>query len=61
MMTHTTAGWTTSPRSLVNSPATEQIPESSIRTFTEGYLGAGETVFNFIAGQAVTSQYFKKE
>ncbi|KAL1413312.1 hypothetical protein Q8F55_001068 [Vanrija albida] len=43
------------------TPATEQIPESSIRTFTEGYLGAGESVFNFIAGQAVTSQYFKKD
>lgn len=42
------------------SPDTTQIPESSIRSFADGYLSAGETVFNLVTGQAVTSSYFKK-
>lgn len=41
-------------------PDTTQIPESSIRSIADGYLGAGETVFNLVTGQAVTSGYFKK-
>lgn len=45
---------------LVYSPQTELIPESSIRSFTESYLKAGETVLTLVTGQAVTSQYFKK-
>ncbi|GMK58279.1 hypothetical protein CspeluHIS016_0503110 [Cutaneotrichosporon spelunceum] len=43
------------------APDTAQIPESSvIRTIADKYLGAGESVFNLVAGQAVTSEYFKK-
>ncbi|KAI9637364.1 uncharacterized protein MKK02DRAFT_43290 [Dioszegia hungarica] len=42
------------------SPATEMIPDSSVRSIANGYLGAGETIFNLVSGQAVTSQYFKR-
>ncbi|CAK9779324.1 DUF1748-domain-containing protein [Cutaneotrichosporon oleaginosum] len=42
------------------APDTTQIPESSIRSIADGYLGAGESVFNLVTGQAVTSSYFKK-
>ncbi|KAK8854849.1 hypothetical protein IAR55_003588 [Kwoniella newhampshirensis] len=42
------------------APATDLIPDSSIKSITDSYLGAGETVFSIVAGQAVTSQYFKK-
>ena len=47
-------------RSTGFAPKTEEIPDSSFRSFTESYLGVGETVFNLIAGQAVSSDYFKK-
>ncbi|EIW67342.1 hypothetical protein M231_02516 [Tremella mesenterica] len=42
------------------SPATNLIPDSSIKSFADGYLSAGETLFNVVAGQAVSSQYFKR-
>ncbi|ORY35617.1 hypothetical protein BCR39DRAFT_511159 [Naematelia encephala] len=47
-------------RSTGFTPDVKQLPESYIRNIAEGYLGAGETVFNVAAGQAVTSGYFKK-
>jgi len=45
---------------LTISPATDQIPDSSIRRIADGYFGAGETIFNIVAGQTVSSSYFKK-
>ncbi|WWC90747.1 uncharacterized protein L201_005684 [Kwoniella dendrophila CBS 6074] len=42
------------------APATDQIPDSSIKSITDTYLSAGETVFGIIAGSSVNSQYFKK-
>lgn len=43
------------------SPDTSQIPSDTwIRTTVDGYFGAGETIFNFVTGQAVTSPYFKR-
>ncbi|WWD19004.1 hypothetical protein CI109_103461 [Kwoniella shandongensis] len=42
------------------TPATDLIPDSSIKSITDSYLGAGETIFQIVAGQAVTSQYFKR-
>ncbi|WVQ82000.1 hypothetical protein IAT38_004127 [Cryptococcus sp. DSM 104549] len=43
------------------APSTDLIPDSSIKSLTDTYLGAGQTVFDIVAGQAVTSQYFKKQ
>lgn len=43
-----------------SSPDTHQIPDGSLRHVASYYLGAGETVFNLVTGQAVTSQYFKR-
>jgi len=42
------------------APATHLIPDSSIKSIADSYFSAGETVFNIVAGQAVTSEYFKK-
>jgi hypothetical protein len=42
-------------------PATEQIPDSSIRTFANAYFGTGETLFNIISGTVVSSSYFEKK
>ncbi|KAK1927062.1 hypothetical protein DB88DRAFT_476554 [Papiliotrema laurentii] len=42
------------------APDTEQIPDSSLRSLANSYFGAGETIFNIVAGQSVTSSYFKK-
>lgn len=42
------------------SPATDLIPDSSIKSITDSYLGAGTTIFDIVSGQAVTSQYFKR-
>ncbi|RSH88644.1 hypothetical protein EHS25_002871 [Saitozyma podzolica] len=42
------------------APATNLIPDSSIKSIADSYFSAGEVVFNMITGQAVTSQYFKK-
>jgi hypothetical protein len=41
-------------------PDTESISNPTIRSFTERYLGLGETVFDAIQGTAVTSPYFKR-
>ncbi|KAN0132898.1 Fungal protein of unknown function (DUF1748) domain containing protein [Lactarius tabidus] len=41
-------------------PDTESISNPTIRSFTEGYLGFGETVFDVIQGTVVTSPYFKR-
>jgi hypothetical protein len=41
-------------------PNTESISNPTIRSFTEGYLGFGETVFDAIQGTVVTSPYFKR-
>jgi hypothetical protein len=45
---------------LIGRPATDQIPDSSIRTFANAYFGAGETIFNIVSGSVVSSTYFKK-
>ncbi|AAW43761.1 hypothetical protein CNBE4100 [Cryptococcus deneoformans B-3501A] len=42
------------------APATDLIPDSSIKSITDSYLGVGTTIFDIVAGQAVTSQYFKR-
>jgi len=47
-------------RSTGFAPDTEFITNPTIRSFTEQYLGFGETVFNAIQGTAVTSPYFKR-
>lgn len=49
-----------SPFSFLHSPDTEFITNPTIRSFTESYLGFGETVFNAIQGTVVTSPYFKR-
>jgi hypothetical protein len=43
-----------------HSSQTDQISQSSVLSIAKGYLKAGETVFNLVAGQAVTSECFKK-
>ncbi|WVQ74821.1 hypothetical protein IAR50_004428 [Cryptococcus sp. DSM 104548] len=43
------------------SPATDLIPDSSLKSVTDSYLGVGHTIFDIVAGQSVTSQYFKKQ
>lgn len=45
---------------MIDRPATDQIPDSSIKRVADTYFGAGETIFNIVAGQSVTSSYFKK-
>ena len=42
------------------SPNTETISNPTIRSFTEQYLGFGETLFNVLQGTVVTSPYFKR-
>jgi len=46
----------TSPFSL----DTESISNTTVRSWTEQYLGLGETMFNTIQGVATTSPYFKR-
>ncbi|ORX38609.1 hypothetical protein BD324DRAFT_621572 [Kockovaella imperatae] len=41
-------------------PATDKIPDSSFKSIADSYFSAGEVIFNLAAGQAVTSDYFKK-
>ncbi|KAF8273364.1 DUF1748-domain-containing protein, partial [Lactarius quietus] len=41
-------------------PDTESISNPTLRSFTERYLGFGETVFDAIQGTVVTSPYFKR-
>jgi len=52
---------TATRRELINRPATEQIPDSSIRTFANAYFGTGETLFNIISGTVVSSSYFEQK
>ena len=49
-----------SPSSFMHRPDTEFISNPTVRSFTETYLGFGETVFNAIQGTVVTSPYFKR-
>ncbi|KAH9052871.1 hypothetical protein EDB83DRAFT_2225864 [Lactarius deliciosus] len=42
------------------APDTEFISNPTIRSFTQSYLGFGETVFDAIQGTVVTSPYFKR-
>lgn len=39
---------------------TEYISNPTVRSWTERYLGFGETMFNTLQGAAVTSPYFKR-
>lgn len=39
---------------------TEYISNPTVRSWTESYLGFGETMFNTLQGAAVTSPYFKR-
>ena len=39
---------------------TESISNTTVRAWTESYLGFGETMFNTLQGAAVTSPYFKR-
>lgn len=41
-------------------PATNLIPDSSIKSIADGYFGVGETVYNIVSSQVVTSSYFKR-
>jgi len=43
-------------------PDTEGIiPNPTMRSIADQYLGVGETIFDMIQGTAVNSQYFKKD
>jgi len=42
------------------SPDTEYISNPTVRSWTERYLGVGETMFNTLQGAVVTSPYFKR-
>jgi hypothetical protein len=39
---------------------TEAISNPTVRSWTEQYLGFGETMFNTLQGAVVTSPYFKR-
>jgi hypothetical protein len=52
---------TSTRKGLMTRPATEQIPDSSIRTFANAYFGTGETLFNIISGTVVSSSYFEQK
>jgi hypothetical protein len=39
---------------------TESISNQTVRSWTERYLGFGDTVFNTLQGAVVTSPYFKR-
>jgi hypothetical protein len=39
---------------------TESISNTTVRSWTEQYLGFGETMFNTLQGAVVTSPYFKR-
>lgn len=39
---------------------TEVISNPTVRSWTERYLGFGETMFNTLQGAVVTSPYFKR-
>ncbi|EPQ52792.1 DUF1748-domain-containing protein [Gloeophyllum trabeum ATCC 11539] len=42
-------------------PDTTQVPEGTVRTVADTYLGVGETIFDMIQGTAVNSEYFKRD
>jgi hypothetical protein len=39
---------------------TESVSNPTVRSWTEQYLGVGETMFNTLQGAVVTSPYFKR-
>lgn len=43
------------------SPDTKHIGDGTLRSLADSYLGIGETVFSIVQGQAVNSQYFKRD
>ncbi|KAG5646104.1 hypothetical protein DXG03_004343 [Asterophora parasitica] len=43
------------------SPDASAIPDPTIRSVTESFLGVGETIFDMIQATAVNSPYFKKD
>ena len=46
--------------SILFSLDTEAISNPTVRSWTEQYLGFGETMFNTIQGAVVTNSYFKR-
>lgn len=40
---------------------TSQITDPTLRSIADSVLGAGESVFNIVQGNAVTSSYFTRE
>jgi len=42
------------------SPDASAIPDPTVRSVAEKFLGVGETVFDMIQATAVNSSYFKK-
>ena len=51
---------TTNDERTPNSPDAAQIPEGTLRSVTQSFLGVGETVFDSLQATAVTSGYFKR-
>ncbi|CUA76098.1 hypothetical protein RSOLAG22IIIB_02110 [Rhizoctonia solani] len=43
------------------TPQTTMITEPTLKSVADSVLGVGETVFNVVQGNAVTSAYFKRE
>ncbi|KAG8736512.1 hypothetical protein FRC10_009223 [Ceratobasidium sp. 414] len=43
------------------TPQTSLITDPTLKSVADTFLGAGETVFNVVQGNAVTSAYFKRE
>ncbi|KAF8072099.1 hypothetical protein FPV67DRAFT_1411191 [Lyophyllum atratum] len=43
------------------SPNASAIPDPTLRSVTESFLGVGETIFDMIQATAVNSSYFKKD
>lgn len=41
-------------------PATNLVPDSSVKSIADSYFSAGETIFSIVSGQAVTSGWFKR-
>ncbi|KAI0046564.1 DUF1748-domain-containing protein [Auriscalpium vulgare] len=42
------------------APQTESIPDPTLRSVTERYLGIGESIFDMAQATAVNSSYFKR-
>lgn len=45
----------------LHRPETAKIPDPTVRSVAETYLGVGETIFDMIQGTVVNSQYFKRD